>query len=557
MLKKREKQEKCKKISNKSLFKKQQGITLVALVITIIVLLILAGITIGILSGDNGIIKNTSDAKEQSEIAEEKEILSRAIVQAMGYNKRGNLVEDELQEQLDKITDKSKTEVSDVGEEFEVAFIDSNRYYTVDKNGNVGSVQKFIGDKSPGDITKDENGDSLTGDENEPFEIWSIEDLVEWSENYSKYEDSNIILGRTLNFNSNLSYSDGKMLGCNSIDELKELLTNTDGTGFTPIANFSGTFDGKDYEIQNIYINTSENAGLFNIASGKIENVKISGSIISTENNAGGIVAGTHSNSGINLEIYKCENKAKVISEKRAAGGIVGNGSDIKVTNCYNYGEVYSHGTDRVSTDYETGCAGGIVGTHCSDVQLCGNEGTVSSNISAGGIIGYKYSDFNIVNCYNIGEINGTTYSGGIIGETKAGSGNIYNCYNTGSIYSDTNSGGVSGLIYYNTTAHIYNCFNIGSVTGNQNVGGIIGRSNAGTGSYTQYMPIIKNTYSMPSTLKGIGNFSTSEVITSETNIESIINSLNTYINNTEDGVDKSSWKNWGKDGNTMICFIP
>ena len=59
MLKKREKQEKCKKISNKSLFKKQQGITLVALVITIIVLLILAGITIGTLSGDNGILNNT------------------------------------------------------------------------------------------------------------------------------------------------------------------------------------------------------------------------------------------------------------------------------------------------------------------------------------------------------------------------------------------------------------------------------------------------------------------------------------------------------------------
>ena len=73
MLKKREKQEKCKKISNKSLFKKQQGITLVALVITIIVLLILAGITIGTLSGDNGILNNTGKAKEDTEISKEQQ----------------------------------------------------------------------------------------------------------------------------------------------------------------------------------------------------------------------------------------------------------------------------------------------------------------------------------------------------------------------------------------------------------------------------------------------------------------------------------------------------
>ena len=247
---------------------------------------------------------------------------------------------------------------------------------------------------------------------------------------------------------------------------------------------------------------------------------------------------------------------AKVVSVKKAAGGITGGGQGIKITNCYNYGEIYSYGTDRAYNDYETGSAGGIVGTNCSDVQDCGNEGYVSSTISAGGIIGYKYMDFNIVNCYNTGKITGTTYSGGIIGETKAGTGNIYNCYNTGSIYSDTNSGGIAGFIYYNTTAYIYNCCNIGTITGKQNIGGIIGRSGAGTGSYTQYMPIIKNVYSMPSTLKGIGNFSTSEVIITETNIGNIIDSLNMYINNTEDNIDKSNWKQWNKDDNDKICFI-
>ena len=535
--------------------KTQKGITLLALVITIVVLLILAGITINAITGDNGIIGNAGKAKEEAEIANEKEILEKATVQAMGNNKYGNIEEQELQEQLDKETGEGKTEATDIGEEFEVLFTESNRYYTIDKDGNVGDVQKIIKDKYPGNITVGTDGKELAGNDQEPYQIWCIEDLVEWSQNYSNYMNNYINLERTLNFNSNLSYVDGKILGCNSVEELKDLLTNTSGSGFTPIANFSSTFNGQEYEIQNMYINTAENAGLFNIASGKIENLKVSGNITSTENSAGGIVVGI-STVGINLEINKCENRAKVISSKKAAGGIAGNGNGIKITNCYNYGEIYSYGTDRAYDDYVTGSAGGIVGTHCTDIQDCGNEGNVSSTISAGGIIGYKYMGFNIVNCYNNGKITGTTYSGGIIGETKAGTGNIYNCYNTGTIYSDTNSGGITGWIYYNTTAYIYNCCNMGTISGNQSIGGIIGRSGAGTGSYTQYMPIIKNTYSMPETLNGIGNISTSEIITSETNIENIINTLNTYINNTEDEVDKSSWRNWSINENNKICFM-
>lgn len=74
----------------------RKGITLISLVVTIVVLLILAGITIGTLAGDNGIIKNANDSKEQTQIANEKEIIDRATVQAMGNNPHGNIVEKEL-----------------------------------------------------------------------------------------------------------------------------------------------------------------------------------------------------------------------------------------------------------------------------------------------------------------------------------------------------------------------------------------------------------------------------------------------------------------------------
>ena len=54
---------------------KNQGITVIALVITIIVLLILAAITLATLTGDNGIINKGKDARRDSEINEYREQL--------------------------------------------------------------------------------------------------------------------------------------------------------------------------------------------------------------------------------------------------------------------------------------------------------------------------------------------------------------------------------------------------------------------------------------------------------------------------------------------------
>lgn len=45
------------------MFKKERGITLVALVVTVVVLLILAGITLTLVLGQNGIVTKTNAAK--------------------------------------------------------------------------------------------------------------------------------------------------------------------------------------------------------------------------------------------------------------------------------------------------------------------------------------------------------------------------------------------------------------------------------------------------------------------------------------------------------------
>lgn len=49
------------------MFKQEKGITLVALVVTIVVLLILAGVSISLVIGQNGIVTKAQDAKKNYE----------------------------------------------------------------------------------------------------------------------------------------------------------------------------------------------------------------------------------------------------------------------------------------------------------------------------------------------------------------------------------------------------------------------------------------------------------------------------------------------------------
>ena len=53
--------------------KRERGITLIALVITIIVLLILAAVSIATLTGENGILSKANDSKMKSVEETEKE----------------------------------------------------------------------------------------------------------------------------------------------------------------------------------------------------------------------------------------------------------------------------------------------------------------------------------------------------------------------------------------------------------------------------------------------------------------------------------------------------
>ena len=92
--------------------KQSKGITLIALVITIIVLLILAGVTITMLTGDNGILKQATNARETNSKAEFEEQVKLAVM-ASKVNDTASIDLKTLDEELNKISGTTITKSAD------------------------------------------------------------------------------------------------------------------------------------------------------------------------------------------------------------------------------------------------------------------------------------------------------------------------------------------------------------------------------------------------------------------------------------------------------------
>ena len=99
-----------KKISNK-------GITLVALVITIIIIIILAGITLGALLGSNGLITRTKKAVEYYEKAQQDEIIEmdKLYTRLANIGESSGIAESEIKEVVEKIIDAKTLEKYPIG----------------------------------------------------------------------------------------------------------------------------------------------------------------------------------------------------------------------------------------------------------------------------------------------------------------------------------------------------------------------------------------------------------------------------------------------------------
>ena len=421
-------------------FKKEIGITLIALVITIIILLILAAVTIAALSGDNGILRNVAKAKEETEQAESEE--------------------------KEKIGDMEDT---------------INEYVT-------GIKVEQVTDENPGVLEG-------TGTDDNPYTINSIEDLVVFAYNVREgntYEAQTVKLGTSLDFNSSKSYiepfrTDYGEYGYDG--ELKTLLTS--GEGFKPIGTpydtdisinyFKGTFNGNGNSICNLYQNVENSeyvtiVGLFSTNGGNIQSLKIeNANIKGTTNNSyllyGGIAGRNHGT------IEQCSISGKMNVQANGVqtvyiGGIVGQdallegiinqcastieieinssntnnltiagiGQGREVRNCYFTGKIAITG--------ENSGIKNIAAINSTNGQLtsnCYNAGKIDVHCDNGdalyvaGII-HNYGK-NIENSYNLGEIdckNNIIYIAGI--EANAQNGEINNCYNTGNLKASGNT---------------------------------------------------------------------------------------------------------------------
>ena len=120
----------------------EQGITLIALVITIIVLLILAGVSIATLTGDNGILKQANQAKENNNSAAARE---KVEVEALGsIDKSGKFNEGIFKTNVEK-----NIKGSSIRESENSLIVTVDGYdVTVDKeSGDVTEVTKSNGKK--------------------------------------------------------------------------------------------------------------------------------------------------------------------------------------------------------------------------------------------------------------------------------------------------------------------------------------------------------------------------------------------------------------------------
>ena len=141
-------------------FKKKGGITLIALVVTIIVLLILAGISVSMLTGQNGILNKAAEAKEKTEEAQKEEQIKLAVMSSIGTDGLINLnqLKTEIERQGGSIA----------GTTFPVAVTTGNTSYQVDQYGNVTKE------------TKNENIE----------ENWTVADISNNNDDWYAYKDS-------------------------------------------------------------------------------------------------------------------------------------------------------------------------------------------------------------------------------------------------------------------------------------------------------------------------------------------------------------------------------
>ena len=154
----------------KNKIKQKKGITLIALVITIIVLLILAGVSIAMLTGQNGILTQAQNAKTTTEDKSAEEKIKLAVMAARAQSE-GALDADKL---VAEITNNYGGTATKTGTGFPVSATVDGKSFTIDGDGNVTStgsgngpaerklLSEITGNETDNTLAKDNLGNPIT-----------------------------------------------------------------------------------------------------------------------------------------------------------------------------------------------------------------------------------------------------------------------------------------------------------------------------------------------------------------------------------------------------------
>ena len=318
------------------------------------------------------------------------------------------------------------------------------------------------------------------GTEGNPYQIANWNHL----DNVRNYLDSYFILVEDL---------DSTTVG---YEELASATAN-EGKGWQPFGSiedinagefvdpFTGTFDGQEYEIRDLFVNRpdEDGVGLFGIVeeAGVIENVGVVSADVTGWVCVGGLVGG-------NLGHVSNSYSTGSVAGYTQLGGLVGRNDKGTVSDCYSTGDVTGNsfagglvGGNRatVSNSHADGdvtvyrFGGGLVGySNSGSINDCYSTGDVTGeDNNVGGLVGMD-SWSSIINSYATGIVDGYMYVGGLIGYSRYGT--VSDCYSTGSVNGEGSVGGLIGVAGYGTVS---NSYSIGNVTGNDDVGGLIGMS--------------------------------------------------------------------------------
>ena len=119
---------------NQYINRENKGITLIALIITIIVLMIIASVSIAILQGDNSIINKATESSQATDIAADREEVEIRVLESFDEIKN-ELDINELKTNLRKM---EGTNITDTDGDFPLTVITTNNNeFTIDSQGNV------------------------------------------------------------------------------------------------------------------------------------------------------------------------------------------------------------------------------------------------------------------------------------------------------------------------------------------------------------------------------------------------------------------------------------